>query len=92
METFLMIFGIVEPFIAKLIESIVVPKLKRMGYERLHNFSTAMVEDLIKLKSKASKETNPAKKLAYDEGLSLGSATLRAVGNMLVQAADELDK
>lgn len=92
METFLMIFGIVEPFIAKLVESVVVPILKRKGYEVFNKSAQNMIADLIKLKTKVTSETNPIKKEAYSEGLALGSATLRAVGNMLIQASDELDK
>ena len=88
----MMIFGIVEPFIAKLIESKVVPLLKRKAYERLHGFAEDVATDLVNLKTKSTNETNPVKKLAYDEGLKLGSETLRAVGNMLIQASDELDK
>lgn len=92
MEVFMMIFSIVEPLIAKLIESTVVPMLKRKAYEKLHSFATDMVEDLVNLKAKAANSDNPVKKLAYEEGIKLGSATLRGVGNMLIQASDELDK
>ena len=83
-----LIIPIVVPFIEHLIDSTVVPLLQRKAYERFNDFADDRIESLIKLKEKASKENDPLKKAAHEEGIKLGTDTLRALGNKLVQAAD----
>ena len=78
------------PFIQKLIESKVVPILKRKTYERFDDFSNDMIEKLVHLKEKAENESDGIKKEAHLEGLNLGADTLRAIGAKLIKAADEI--
>ena len=77
--------------IKDLIKSSVVPKLKRKMYERLDYFCTDIIEELAALKEKAENTENDIKKIAHLEGLKLGSATIRAIGEKLIKAADVLD-
>jgi hypothetical protein len=81
----------VLPMIKALVESKVVPALKRWSYENFDNKATSMVEKLISLKEKIDKEENSIKKMAHIEGYKLGVATLRAIGLKLVKSADALD-
>ena len=86
------IFAFCLPFIAKLIKSTVVPKLKRKAYERLDDFTNDRIEDLGNLVDKIKSETNEVKKEAHLEGFRLGISTLRAMANKLLKACAELEK
>ena len=86
------ILTITVPFIKELIQSKVVPTLKRKGYEKLSNKADDIIEDLAQNASKIAKEENDLKKEAYLEGPKLGIDTLRAVAEKLNKAADEIEK
>lgn len=86
------ILVITLPFIKKLIESKVVPYLKRLAYERLDNKVDNLIQDLAQNASKIEAETNEVKKLAYEEGTKLGVDTLRAIAEKLNKAAEEIEK
>lgn len=86
------IFMITLPFIQKLIESKVVPTLKRKTYEKVDTKVDNLIEDLAQNASKISTEENEVKKLAYIEGTKLGVDTLRAIAEKLNKAADEIEK
>ena len=83
---------LVLPFIEKLIESTVVPAIKRKAYQRLDEFTNDRIEDLANLVEKINKEENAIKKQAHLEGLKLGVATLEAVAEKLNAAAIEFKK
>ena len=83
---------LVLPFIEKLIESTVVPTIKRKAYQRLDEFTNDRIEDLANLVEKINKEENPIKKQAHLEGLKLGIATLEAVAEKLQKSAEEFKK
>lgn len=74
-----------------LIESKVVPAAKRRLYERFDDIVNDKIEDLVELKEKAEITEDSVKKSAHLEGLKLGSAAIRAIGNKLIKAADALD-
>ena len=80
------------PYIKKLIDSKVVPILKRKAYERFDDLSNDMIEKLVKLKEKAEEETDGIKKEAHLEGLELGADVLNAIGEKLIKASEELKK
>lgn len=86
------ILVITLPFIKKLIQSKVVPFLKRTAYEKLDNRVDALIQDLAQNASKIADETNEAKKFAYQEGTKLGIDTIRAIAEKLNKAADEIEK
>lgn len=86
------ILTITVPFIKELIQSKVVPTLKRKGYEKLSNKADDIIEDLAQNASKIATEENELKKEAYLEGTKLGIDTLRAVAEKLNKAADEIEK
>ena len=86
------IFMITLPFIQKLIESKVVPTLKRKTYEKVDTKVDILIEDLAQNASKISAEENEVKRLAYIEGTKLGVDTLRAIAEKLTKAADEIAK
>lgn len=80
------------PCLKNLIESKVVPAVKRRAYERFDNFTNDRIEDLIALAEKIKTTDNAVKKQAHLEGFKLGLTTLRTIGKKLVQACDELEK
>ena len=86
------ILVITLPFIKKLIESQVVPFLKRLAYEKLDNRVDNLIQDLAQNAAKIEAETNEIKKLAYKEGTQLGVDTIRAIAEKLNKAADEIEK
>lgn len=91
-EILAVILQITLPFIKELIESKVVPFLKRKAYERVDNKVNDLIKDLAQNASKIKDETDEAKKFAYIEGTKLGVETLRAIANKLDSAADEIEK
>ena len=80
------------PYIKQLIESKVVPALKRKAYEKVDFKVDNLIQDLAQNAQKIAKEENEVKKLAYIEGTKLGVSTLRAVADKLQKAADEIEK
>ena len=80
------------PYIKQLIESKVVPMLKRKAYEKVDLKVDNLIKDLAQNASKISSETNEIKRAAYIEGTQLGIATVRAVAQKLNKAADEIEK
>lgn len=86
------ILVITLPFIKKLIQSTVVPFLKRTAYEKLDNRVDALIQDLAQNAGKIATEDNEAKKFAYQEGTKLGIDTLRAIAEKLNMAANEIEK
>lgn len=86
----LLLFAI--PFIKELIESKVVPTLKRKAYERLDDFTNDRIEDLAVLVDKINATNDPIKKKAHIEGLKLGVATLKAIAEKITLACVEFDK
>ena len=91
-EILAVILQITLPFIKELIESKVVPFLKRKAYERVNNKVNDLIKDLAQNASKIKDETDEAKKFAYIEGTKLGIETLRAIANKLDSATDEIEK
>lgn len=86
------LLSLTVPFIQKLIESKVVPFLKRKAYEKVDAKVDNLIEDLAQNASKISAEENEVKRLAYVEGTKLGVDTLRAIAEKLTKAADEIEK
>ncbi len=80
------------PFIKELIESKVVPKLKRKAYEAVDKKADKLITDLAQNAGKIKNEENPVKKEAYTEGTKLGIATLRAIAEKLIKAAETIEK
>lgn len=92
LEIIKMILGITIPYIKELIQSKIVPTLKRKAYEKVDTKIDNVIKDLAQNASKIAKEENETKKLAYIEGTKLGIATLRAIAEKLTKAADEIEK
>lgn len=86
------ILTITLPLIKKLIESKVVPYIKRRAYEKVDVKVDNLIQDLAQNAEKISEESNEIKKLAYMEGTKLGIDTLRAIAQKLNKAADEIEK
>ncbi len=84
------ILAISTPAIQNLIESSIVPILKRKTYERLDDFVNDRIEDLSELFTKIKNTENEAKRKAHIEGFKLGLETLEAIGNKLIKAAKTL--
>lgn len=80
------------PYIKELIESKVVPLLKRKAYEKVNSKIDALIEDLAQNASKILSEENDTKKAAYIEGSKLGVDTLRILSEKLAKAANEIEK
>lgn len=86
------ILTITLPFIKQLIESKVVPALKRKAYEAVNKKTDKLIADLAQNASKIKDEENQVKKEAYIEGTKLGIETMRALAEKLNKAADEIEK
>ncbi|MCX4275986.1 MAG: hypothetical protein OSJ27_09465 [Candidatus Gastranaerophilales bacterium] len=80
------------PLIKQLIESKVVPTLKRKAYETIDKKADKLITDLAQNAGKIKDEKNTTKRLAYIEGTKLGVATIRALAEKLIKAADEIEK
>lgn len=80
------------PYIKELIDSKVVPFIKRRAYERVDYRVNKLITDLAQNASKIKTEENEVKRLAYIEGTKLGIETIRAIADKLDQAADEIEK
>jgi len=86
------VLQLVIPYIQKLIQSQVVPKLKRKVYEKLNDKADALIADLAQNAAKIANEKDPIKKAAYIEGTKLGLDTIRAISEKLNKAADEIER
>ncbi len=86
------VLELVIPYIQQLIESKVVPKLKRKAYEKLNSKADALIEDLAQNAAKIVDEPDKIKQEAYIEGTKLGLDTLRAIAEKLNKAADEIER
>ena len=80
------------PFIKQLIESKVVPTLKRKAYETIDKKADKLITDLAQNAGKIKDEENSTKRQAYIEGTKLGVETIRALAEKLNKAADEIEK
>lgn len=80
------------PFIKKLIQSKIIPAIKRRMYEAADDKVDKLIKDLAQNASKIEYEENELKKLAYVEGTKLGLDTIRAIADKLTKAADEIEK
>ena len=83
---------VVIPVIQKLIESKVVPALKRKAYQRLDDFTNDRIEDLGNLVDKIKACEDERKKQAHLEGLKLGAEAIKAIGEKLTKAAVEFER
>lgn len=92
LELLKFIFQITIPFIKELIESKVVPTVKRKMYERLDVRADKVISDLAQNASKIKDEKDELKKEAYMEGTKLGIEMLRALAEKLNKASDEIEK
>lgn len=79
------------PFIKQLIESKVVPRVKRLAYEKIDDRVDSLIKDLAQNASKIKNEDNEVKKLAYLEGTKLGIDTIKAIAEKLNKAAMEIE-
>lgn len=86
------ILQITLPYIKELIESKVVPMLKRKAYEKADTKIDKLISDLAQNATKIAKEENELKKLAYIEGTKLGIETIKAIAVKLNKAAEEIEK
>lgn len=86
------ILTITIPYIKKLIQSKVVPIIKRKAYEAVNDKIDKLINDLAQNASKIAGEKDEFKKIAYIEGTKLGIDTIRAIADKLNQAADEIGK
>lgn len=86
------ILALAIPAIKKLIESQVVPRLKRRAYEVINTKTDLLIKDLAQNASKIANEPDENKKLAYIEGTKLGVETLRLLAEKLAKASDEIEK
>lgn len=80
------------PFIKKLIDSQVVPFLKRKMYERVDSKVDKLIKDLAQNAGKIKDEENETKKYAFVEGTKLGLETFRAIADKINKACDEIEK
>ena len=83
---------LVLPIIKKLIESKVVPMIKRKAYQRLDDFTNDRIEDLSCLVEKINNCDDEIKRKAHLEGLRLGIEAIRAIGDKLLLAASEFER
>lgn len=92
LEVIKVILALTVPYIKELIQSKVVPMLKRKAYEKVDEKVDKLINDLAQNASKIKTEENELKKEAFIEGTKLGVETLRAIAEKLNKAADEIDK
>lgn len=91
-ETLKVILALAIPALKKLIDSQVVPRLKRLAYEHLDAKVDDLIEDLVQNASKIKTEDNDVKKLAYQEGCELGVEAIRKIAEKLNKAADAVEE
>ncbi len=89
-EAIVKILELALPYLKDLIESKVVPVLKRKAYERLNDFASDSIEDLTELYEKILNTEDEMKKKAHLEGFKLGVEAIGAIGSKLVEASEVL--
>lgn len=92
MNAIKLILTMTMPYIAQLIQSKVVPALKRKAYEAVDKKVDKLIKDLAQNASKIKDAEDSIKYTAYMEGTKLGIETLRAIADKLYAAADEIEK
>jgi len=92
LEALKFILTLAIPAIKQLIESQVVPRLKRLAYEKIDARVDDLIEDLAQNASKIAKQENELKKEAYTEGTKLGLDAIRKIAEKLNKAADAIEK
>lgn len=92
LQTIRFILSLTLPYLKNLVQSKIIPTLKRKAYEKLDDKANKLIEDLAQNASKIANEKDETKKLAYIEGTKLGIETLRALSEKLNKAADEIEK
>jgi hypothetical protein len=92
LETIKFILTLTTPYIKELIQSKVVPFLKRKAYEKVDTKVDNLINDLAQNATKIANEENEVKKLAYVEGTKLGVETIKAIAEKLTKAAEEIEK
>lgn len=92
LDTIKMILQITLPLIQQLIESKVVPTIKRKAYEKLDEKADKLIEDLAQNAAKIKYTEDIVKCRAYVEGTKLGVETLRALAEKFNKAAEEIEK
>lgn len=92
MEIIATILTLTAPAIKQLIQSAVVPFLKRRMYERVDSKVDKLISDLAQNASKIKGEKDENKKFAYIEASKLGVETLRKIAEKLNKASDEIEK
>jgi len=90
-EALKFILTLAIPAIKQLIESKVVPRLKRLAYEKIDAKVDDLIEDLAQNASKIENEKNEVKKIAYTEGTKLGIEAVRKIAEKLIKAADLIE-
>ena len=91
LEALKFILTLAIPAIKQLIESQVVPRLKRLAYEKVDAKVDDLIHDLAQNASKIALEDNEVKKVAYTEGTELGLEAIRAIADKLYQAANTIE-
>lgn len=91
-EAIKFILTLTIPYIKELIQSKVVPVVKRKAYEAVNNKVDKLIGDLAQNAGKIAAQKDEFKKLAYIEGTKLGVDTLKAIANKLNKAACEIEK
>ena len=91
-ESVKLVLTMTLPYITKLIQSKVVPLLKRKAYEAVDKKVDKLIKDLAQNASKIKDAEDSIKYAAYTEGTKLGIETLRAIADKLYAAADESEK
>lgn len=86
------LLAITFPFIKNLIESKVVPAVKRRAYEKLDEKADNLILDLAQNAAKIKDADDSIKLAAYTEGTKLGLEAIRAIAEKLNKAADEIEK
>ena len=92
MNALKLILTMTMPYITQLIQSKVVPTLKRKAYEAVDKKVDKLIKDLAQNASKIKVDDDSIKYAAYAEGTKLGIETLRAIADKLYAAADEIEK
>ena len=92
LQTIRFILSLTLPYLKNLVQSKIIPTLKRKAYEKLDDKANKLIEDLVQNTSKIANEKDETKRLAYIEGTKLGIETLRALSEKLNKAADEIEK
>ena len=91
-ETLKTILALTLPFIQNLVQSTIVPVVKRKAYQTFDDEANRVIEDLAENAGKIKNEENPIKRTAYIDGTKLGVQTLRALADKLQKASDEIEK